>query len=66
MPKKKEPSAAVKASMRYQHNKTRLYGVRVYKNTEADIIQKLESVKNKQGYIKALIRADIVANGMGE
>ena len=27
--------------------------------TDADIIAKLENVENKQGYIKALIRADI-------
>ncbi len=27
--------------------------------TEKDIIEKLESVPNKAGYIKALIRADI-------
>lgn len=29
------------------------------KNTEKDIIEKLNSVPNKAGYIKALIRADI-------
>ena len=29
------------------------------KNTEQDIIQKLDSVPNKAGYIKQLIRADI-------
>ncbi len=29
--------------------------------TEQDIIQKLESVPNKSGYIKQLIRADIAA-----
>jgi hypothetical protein len=29
------------------------------KNTEQDIIQKLDSVPNKAGYIKRLIRADI-------
>lgn len=28
-------------------------------NTDADILQKLESVDSKQGYIKSLIRADI-------
>ena len=27
--------------------------------TDADILKKLEQVGNKQGYIKALIRADI-------
>lgn len=30
--------------------------------TEKDIIEKLESVPNKAGYIKALIRADIEAH----
>lgn len=30
--------------------------------TEQDIIEKLESVPNKAGYIKQLIRADIAAN----
>ncbi len=29
-------------------------------NTDADILQKLSDVPSKQGYIKALIRADIV------
>ena len=29
------------------------------KNTDADILQKLEEVQNKQGYIKRLIREDI-------
>lgn len=32
---------------------------RVMKRTEADIIEKLSTVENKAGYIKALIRADI-------
>lgn len=33
------------------------------KNTEKDIINKLESVENKSGYIKQLIRDDILKNG---
>ena len=33
--------------------------IRVMKHTEQDIIQKLNSVPNKAGYIKSLIRADI-------
>ncbi len=32
--------------------------------TESDILEKLNSVPNKAGYIKALIRADIAANGI--
>lgn len=63
MARKKQPSAKVLAVMKYQHDRTKLYGVRVYKSTESDIIAKLDSVDNKQGYIKRLIREDIVKNG---
>ena len=37
--------------------------LRLNKNTDADIITKLETVGSKMGYIKALIRADIERNG---
>lgn len=37
--------------------------LKIIKTTEADILEKLNSVPNKNGYIKALIRADIAANG---
>ena len=37
--------------------------LRLNKNTDADIIAKLESVPSKMGYIKQLIRADIAKNG---
>lgn len=63
MARKKQPSAKVMAVMKYQHDNTKLYGVRVGKKTEADIIAKLDSVDNKQGYIKRLIREDIAKNG---
>ena len=33
-------------------------------NTDADIIARLESVPNKAGYLKDLIRADIAKNGI--
>lgn len=36
-----------------------MYTIKVIKTTEADIIEKLESVPNKAGYIKQLIRDDI-------
>ena len=32
-------------------------------NTDADILEKLETVDSKQGYIKNLIRADIEKGG---
>ncbi len=43
-----------------KENTTRVY-VRLNNRTDADILAKLESVENVQGYVKALIRADIAA-----
>ena len=33
--------------------------MKLNKKTDADILEKLESVDSKQGYIKELIRADL-------
>lgn len=44
---------------RYHKAHTVNISFRLMKNTEQDIIQKLDSVPNKAGYIKGLIRADI-------
>ena len=48
-----------KAVDKWQKENVKRYGFPVMIKTEADIIAKLESVPNKSGYIKALIRADI-------
>lgn len=47
------------AKERYDKTKTKMYAIKVMKTTEADIIEKLDSVQNKSGYIKSLIRKDI-------
>ncbi len=44
---------------RYHKAHTVSLTIRLMKNTEQDILDKLDSVPNKAGYIKALIRADI-------
>lgn len=44
---------------KYGKEKTKRYTISAMVNTEQDIIQKLDSVDNKNGYIKSLIRADI-------
>lgn len=44
---------------RYHKAHTIAVNIRLMKNTEQDIIAKLDSVPNKAGYIKGLIRADI-------
>lgn len=47
------------AQAKYVKSKTKTITVRVYRNTEQDILQKLESVDNVAEYIKDLIRKDI-------
>ena len=37
--------------------------MKLNKNKDADIIEKLKSVPNRQGYIKQLIRGDIAKGG---
>ena len=40
--------------------------MKLNKNTDSDIIQKLESVPNRQGYVKAIIRKDITQTDKNE
>ena len=51
--------AQVKAAVKYNKEKTILVSIRLNKETDKDIIEILNSVGNKQGYIKQLIREDI-------
>lgn len=44
---------------RYEKKNVVRITFKVIKTTEPDILEKLESVENKSGYIKSLIRADI-------
>jgi len=44
---------------RWQKSHVKRYGIAVMLDTERDIIQRLDSVPNKAGYIKQLIRDDI-------
>lgn len=48
--------AEKRASAKYQKNKCKSIFLKLNKETDADIIEILERVKNKQGFIKALIR----------
>lgn len=47
---------------RFDRLNSRVYRLKVMTRTETDIVEKLESVPNKSGYIKALIRKDIAEN----
>ena len=44
---------------RYQKAHTTTVLIRLFHTTDADILRKLDSVENKTGYIKKLIRDDI-------
>lgn len=46
-------------SMKYDRSNTQRIYLKFNLKTDADILEKLDSVKNKQGYIKDLIRKDI-------
>lgn len=47
---------------RYAAKYKKQYKLDCFTSTEQDIIDKLESVPNRAGYIKSLIRADIATN----
>jgi hypothetical protein len=50
-----------RAQAKYDKANTKMIQMKLNLKTDADILEKLASVGNKQGYIKALIRADIEA-----
>lgn len=51
--------ALKKAIRKYDKGHTKQILLKLNKGTDADILQKLDEVDNKQGYIKGLIRDDI-------
>lgn len=53
------PTPKVKASIKYNASHVKQIKLNLNLKTDADIIEKLNSVDNVQGYIKDLIRKDI-------
>lgn len=51
--------AQIKASNKYDKENTKQISLRLNKKTDADILDHLETVGSKQGYIKELIRQDM-------
>ena len=49
---------------KWQSTHVKRYGFPVMIDTEPEIIEKLENVPNKSGYIKDLIKKDIRENGI--
>lgn len=52
-------AAQLKAGYKYDRENTKQFRLKLNTKTDMDIINRLESVPNKQGYIKQLIRADL-------
>lgn len=48
-----------RATAKYDAANTKFFGLKFNLKTDADILEKLDTVENKQGYIKSLIRADV-------
>ena len=56
-------AAQKKAQIKYDKDNTCSYIFKFNRKTDADIIIKLDEVKNRQGYIKSLVRNDILGDG---
>lgn len=46
---------------KWRKENTRVFKIRLFRNTDGDMIEFLEAKENKQGYIKELIREDMKA-----
>ena len=54
-----QTEAQKRAKERYEAKVKKTYIIKLHKEIDADIIEKLEAVENRNGYLKELIRADI-------
>ncbi len=54
-----------RANAKYDANNTKQIKLKLNLKTDADILARLDEVESKQGYIKALIRADMGATYLG-
>ena len=54
-----ETEAQKRARKKYEARTKKTYIIKLNTETDADIIEKLEAVENRNGYIKELIRRDI-------
>ena len=55
----KSTESQIRASIRYNKEYTVQISLKLNRSTDADLIDSLNRVTNKQGYIKELIRRDI-------
>lgn len=51
--------AQIKAQKKYDAENTRQVHLKLNRGTDGDVLEKLDNVPSKQGYIKRLIREDL-------
>lgn len=51
--------AQIKAQKKYDAENTRQVHLKLNRRTDSDVLERLDNVPSKQGYIKDLIRADL-------
>lgn len=51
--------AQIKSQRKYDAENTRQVNLKLNRRNDEDVLEKLDSVPSKQGYIKELIRADL-------
>lgn len=54
-----QTKSVIRAVAKYDKSNIKGLYIKLHKEKDADIIQKLDNVNSKQGYIKRLIREDI-------
>lgn len=54
------------ANKKYDQENTRLITLKLNKKTDKDILDKFDTVPNRQGYVKNLVRADMGENTVGD
>lgn len=62
MPETKSQAKYTAYKTAWDRENTKQYKLKLNKNTDADLITWLDSIENKQSYLKDLIRADIEKN----
>ena len=55
----KSTESQIRASVKYNKENTVQISLKLNRSTDADLIDSLNRIANKQGYIKELIRKDI-------
>lgn len=60
----KEGSQSAEKIQKWKKDYDRRYYLKLNAHTDPDIVEKFKHVESIQGYIKALVRADIEKNGI--